>query len=133
MIQRLFHYAYCGGRLVDKYRPLNGAHRVVSVFITSLLTCFYFIFLKLLYVLSEFKVPKVALFGMLVVLVAIGWGASKRWQLRQLHVSERIVNNGFSTRKIKACGWLSVVVSLFSIWAVLLTGIFTIENYIAWP
>jgi len=133
MIQRLFHYAYCGGRLVDKYRPLNGAHRVVSVFITSLLTCLYFLFLKLLYAFFEFKVPKVVLFGMLVVLAAIGWGALKKWQFRQLHVSERIVNNAFSTRKVKVCGWLSFVVSLSSIWAVLLTGIFTIENYKAWP
>jgi hypothetical protein len=86
MIQRLFHYAYCGGHLVDKYRPLNGAHRIVSVFITSLLTCFYFIFLKLVYALSGFKMPEVVFFGMLIVVVAIGWGALKKWQFRQLHV-----------------------------------------------
>ncbi len=133
MIQRLFHYAYCGGLLVDKYCPLNGAHRIVSFFITSLLLCLYFIFLKLLYVFFGFKVPDVALFGILAVVVAIGWGALKKWQFRKFHVSERIVNNAFSTRRVKVCGWLSCVVSSFSILAVLLTAIFTIENYVAWP
>lgn len=133
MIQRLFHYAYCGGRLVDKHRPLNGAHRIASVFITSLLTCLYFISLKLVYAFFGFKVPEVVFLGMFAVVTAIGWGALKKWQFRQLHVSERMVNNAFSQRKVRACGWLSFVVSLSSIWAVFLTGVFTIANYKAWP
>ena len=133
MIQRLFHYAYCGGRLVDKYRPLNGAHRIVSVFITSLLTCLYFILLRLGYVSFQLKVPEVVFYGMFVMVVAIGWEGLKKWQFRQLHVSGRVVNTTFSKRQVRGWGVLTLVVSIASIWGVLLVGVFTIENYKAWP
>ena len=133
MIQRLFHYAYCGGRLVDKYRPLNGAHRIVSVFITSLLTCLYFILLRLGYVSFQLKVPEVVFYGMFVMVVAIGWEGLKKWQFRQLHVSELVVNTTFSKRQVRGWGVLTLVVSIASIWGVLLVGVFTIENYKAWP
>ncbi|GAA4357104.1 hypothetical protein GCM10023185_21590 [Hymenobacter saemangeumensis] len=133
MIQRLFHYAYCGGRVVDKNSPLNGAHRIASVFLTSLLMCLYCLCLRAVYAGWGVKVPDMALYGILVGVVAVGWKATKKWQFRQLHVSERVVNTTFSQRKSKACGWLSVVVSLFSILGVMLTSIFTIENYVAWP
>jgi len=132
MIQSLANYAYCGGLLVDKHSPINGAYRITSVTISSFLMCIYFCCIRLLYEVFDFKINEHILYIILSAVIFIGWLGLKKWQLNRLHSSENIVNNAFSKRKIKWTGIICFIISLCSIFVVVIVSILTLEGYTYW-
>lgn len=95
---RLFRLAYCGGLVVDRRRPLQAAHRLVSLVLWCGLMSLYFFLLRVLYVLFQAKLPDVVIYGVIGSISLLAWYGFKSWQFRHLRVAQAAVPRCYTRR-----------------------------------
>jgi len=129
---KIFEIFICSGMIRDEPSPELRAIKLAKWTLSFLYTAIYFVILRLLWFFFEVKVGEVIYYLLLFSTVFFSWSTLNNYYFNKLIKAKKTVNNSYSKKSIKICGWVGVFIAFIAPICLFIVAIPLISNYKNW-